>query len=468
MKRPCQALSKTDKPYDLIVLDWRLSGMDGIATLKKIRREPCSGNIPVIMTSGFGREDVIKQALSAGAQAFLIKPIKPSMLFDTIMDVFGRKTYTPAPQRTPALIEQEAAPHLKGSRVLLAEDNLINQEVARAILRNVGIEVDVANNGQEAVEAVFKKTYDAVLMDVQMPVLDGFQAVEMIHADPAHHNLPIIAMTAHAMQGDREKCLAVGMDDYLSKPIQSDLLYSTLMKWIHPKSQGHVRPTVFDRRSVSSSQTDLIDTLPGLDIAAGLNRLAGNRRLYRDLILQFAREYAKTPREIREALARGEYPNIRMRAHAIHGVAANLSALALQAAARELETVAGSGSQDTISEAVNRFERAWHEVMDSAARLANTHASELIPETPRTEAFTPPDPTTIVPLLMKLKRTLEENNMEAEDIMEELSQYLGSGVTHPSLNDLERQIGNFDFDQALNTLQALAGEWAITLESSHA
>jgi len=460
-----QALSKAEQPYDLIVLDWRLSGIDGITTLKKIRRSPDASHIPVIMTSGFGREDVMKQALAAGAQSFLIKPIKPSMLFDTIMDVFGRKTFTPAPQRTPALIERDAALHLRGARVLVAEDNLINQEVARSILKNVGIEVDIANNGQEAVEAVFRNSYDAVLMDVQMPVMDGFQAVEMIHSDPSHQDLPIIAMTAHAMQGDREKCLAVGMDDYLSKPIQSDLLFSILMKWIHPKRQGHIQPAVAEHHTAAFQETELPDNLPGLDTVAGLKRLAGNRRLYGNLILQFAREYAKTPRDIREALQRDDHQSIRQRAHAIHGVAANLSAVTLQAAARELEAAADKEASENITSAVDRFERAWHEVMESATRLVPMRETDQS-ETP-THVFTPPDPTVIAPLLTRLKRTLEDNNMEAEDIMEELRMHLGSCANFPGLNVLVQQIGNFDFDQALSTLQDLAAQWSIPLESLH-
>jgi len=459
-----QALSMAEKPYDLIVLDWRLSGMDGITVLKKIRRDPDSSHIPVIMTSGFGREDVMKQALAAGAQSFLIKPIKPSMLFDTIMDVFGRKAVTPVPQRAPAQIERDAALHLRGARVLVAEDNLINQEVARSILKTVGIEVDVVNNGQEAVEAVFRNAYDAVLMDVQMPVMDGFQAVEMIHAEPAHQDLPVIAMTAHAMQGDKEKCLAVGMDDYLSKPIQSDLLFSILMKWIHPKHQGHAQ-SALEHCPAACKESELIDNLPGLDTASGLKRLAGNRRLYGNLILQFAREYAKTPQEIREALKLGDFQGIRQRAHAIHGVAANLSAVTLQASARELEGTADKGSLQDISMAVDGFERAWHEVMESAARLASMRDTDQGETDP--QAFTLPDPTVIAPLLTRLKRTLEENNMEAEDIMEELTQHLGPSAKMTGLNMLVQQIGNFDFDQALSTLQDLAAQWAIPLESSH-
>ncbi|HQP30399.1 MAG TPA: response regulator, partial [Deltaproteobacteria bacterium] len=415
---------------------------------------------------GFGREDVMKQALAAGAQSFLIKPIKPSMLFDSIMDVFGRKAFTPAPQRTPALIEQEAALHLRGARVLLAEDNVINQEVARAILKNVGIEVDIANNGQEAVEAVFRNSYDAVLMDVQMPVMDGFQAVEMIHSDPSHQDLPIIAMTAHAMQGDREKCLAVGMDDYLSKPIQSDLLFSILMKWIHPKRQVQVQPIAVDHHSNAFQGTEQLDNLPGLDTVSGLKRLAGNRRLYANLILQFAREYARTPRDIRDALEKGDHQGIRQRAHAIHGVAANLSAVTLQAAARELEAAAGDESPGGITPAVDRFEQAWHEVMESAARLSPMRDSGPCETDAQTVA--PPEPAVIAPLLRKLKSTLEENNMEAEDIMEELGRHLSSRAQIPGLNALERQIANFDFDQALCTLQDLAGQWEIPLESSHA
>jgi HPt (histidine-containing phosphotransfer) domain-containing protein len=272
-------------------------------------------------------------------------------------------------------------------------------------------------------------------------------------------------MTAHAMQGDREKCLAVGMDDYLSKPIQSDLLFSILMKWIHPKHQGHIQPAVAEHNTAAFKGTELIDNLPGLDTVAGLKRLAGNRRLYGNLILQFAREYAKTPRDIREALERCDYQSIRQRAHAIHGVAANLSAVTLQAAARELEAAADKGALENNTAAVECFERAWHEAMESAARLAPMRDTDQ--RETAMQDFTPPDPTVVAPLLTRLKRTLEDNNMEAEDIMEELKLHLGSSANIPDLNVLAQQIGNFDFDQALSTLQDLAGQWEVPLEPSH-
>ena len=185
----------------------------------------------------------MQQADQLGIEGFLLKPVNPSMLFDTIMQAFGEAV--PETSRVAKRREQgaEALEHIRGANVLLVEDNEINQQVAREILEGAGLNVTLANDGQEAVNAVKENNYDAVLMDVQMPVMDGYTATREIRKDDRFKELPIIAMTAHAMTGDEDKSLESGMNGHVTKPIDPDQLFATLQKWIKPSEKRAPSPT---------------------------------------------------------------------------------------------------------------------------------------------------------------------------------------------------------------------------------
>ena len=217
-------------PYELVLMDWKMPGMDGLEASRLIKNHPRLGKIPaIIMVTNYGREEVMHQAGEVGLDGFLIKPVSPSVLFDAIMQVFGQEEADrplTAQQSTDAEARARAA--LAGARVLLVEDNEINRQVAGEILASVGVSVSMAANGQEAVDAVVAGDFDAVLMDVQMPVMDGYEATRRLRRDPRFQALPIIAMTAHAMAGDREKSLAAGMNDHVTKPIDPEALFRTL------------------------------------------------------------------------------------------------------------------------------------------------------------------------------------------------------------------------------------------------
>jgi len=236
------------EPFELVVIDWLMPGLSGIETSKKIRKE-LKLTIPIILMTAFGKENEMLDAEKAGINAFLTKPIHQSTLFNAIMDTFGKK----------ALKIEEKEKHittrasiyknfLRGIRILVAEDNPTNQEIALAILKGAGIVVEIAKNGKKAVEALQRSRFDAVLMDIQMPEMDGYEATRIIRKDPKFKSLPIIAMTAHAMKGDEEKCLEAGMDGYVSKPISQDRLFHTIWKSMeHEKITGmsFVRVAVF-------------------------------------------------------------------------------------------------------------------------------------------------------------------------------------------------------------------------------
>jgi CheY-like chemotaxis protein/HPt (histidine-containing phosphotransfer) domain-containing protein len=341
---------------------------------------------------------VMQQAEQVGLEGFLLKPVNPSMLFDTIMQ--ASEEAVPETTRIARRHEQEAEAlkHIQGAHVLLVEDNEINQQVAKEILEGAGLNVTLATNGQEAVNAVKKTNYDAVLLDVQMPVMDGYTATRKIReweggkeksevgmrnsaievkgqksedrdqkpenrsqAFNRQHttaNIPIIAMTAHAMAGDKDKSLQAGMNGHVAKPIDPDQLFATLQKWIQPSEKraatqtpvGSVEPSGAAKEA--SIEAELPESLPGFDLTAGLARSMGNKRLYRKLLLDFDANYGRVASEIRETLEVGDFEQAHSLVHNLKGLAGNLDATNLQAAAVAMEKLVKGQTAETAPEKV--------------------------------------------------------------------------------------------------------------------
>ena len=393
------------QPFELVIMDWKMPGMDGIEASRRIKNHQGLRKIPaIIMVTAYGREDVMQQAEAAGLEGFLLKPISPSTLFDAIMQAFGKAL--PETSRVLQRKEQEARvlENIQGARVLLVEDNEINQQVAKEILEGAGLHVILANNGQEAVNAVQEDNYAVVLMDVQMPVMDGYTATRKIREwelkaqgsklkatepkdskedsalSPQSSELPIIAMTAHAMAGDEQKSLEAGMNDHVTKPIDPDQLFATLQKWIKPVAGRSVVQKVSVPHAPAKAdqvvplEEDLPESLPGFDLAAGLSRLRGNKRLYRKLLLDFGGNYGAVAGEIRKALAARNFNQTHSLVHNLKGLAGNLEATELQAAAVALEKlVKGQAAESAADKELNRkltdLESALKRALDAVQTL---------------------------------------------------------------------------------------------------
>jgi two-component system, sensor histidine kinase and response regulator len=337
--------AKVDKPFELVVMDWKMPGMDGIEASKRIKDHEGLSKIPaIILVTAYGRAEIMQQAEEVGLDGFLLKPVNPSMLFDTIIQALGEAV--PEISRIAQRREQEteAFEHIRGAYVLLVEDNEINQQVAKEILEGAGLNVKVAADGQEGVNAVKENNYDVVLMDVQMPVMDGYTATrEIRNLKSEIRNVPIIAMTAHAMAGDEDKSLAAGMNGHVTKPIDPDQLFSTLQKWIKPgekrvivqQPEVPVEPSESDK--AVPAEDELPEYLPGFDLADGLRRLQNNKKLYRKLLLRFATDYNAVANEIRQALDAEDFDQAHSLVHNLKGLAGNLAATELQAASVNLE-----------------------------------------------------------------------------------------------------------------------------------
>lgn len=326
------------KPYSLVLLDWKMPAMDGVTCAKRIQ-ELGSASIPtMIMVSAFARDDANEAAESEQVHldGFLSKPVTPSTLLETI----GRLLRGDAggPQALAAVEEPDTEVQgLAGARVLLVEDNEMNQELAVDLLKEAGVEVSIANNGKEAVDMMEKGgIFDGVLMDIQMPVMDGYEATGAIRALARCADLPIIAMTADVMSDSRDKMLAAGMNDCIAKPLDVKKMFETIARWIRPSAP---RAPAVSRGRSSGGNAAVFGDLPGIDITAGLARMMGKTVFYRKQLLKFRASQSGFAGDFQRAAGDPD-PSARKRlAHTLKGLAGNIGATKLQEAAAKLEEV---------------------------------------------------------------------------------------------------------------------------------
>jgi polar amino acid transport system substrate-binding protein len=292
-----------EAPFELVLMDWKMPGMDGIETTRRIRRDARLPAPPtVIMVSAYGREEIMRQAEAAGIAAFLIKPVNQSVLFNTIMEVFGRDI---GPDRGDDRARDGVAglEGITGARILLAEDNDINQQVARELLEGAGLDVTIAGNGREAVQRARSERFDLVLMDIQMPEMDGFEATAAIREIPHMKQTPILAMTAHAMAGDRQRSLDAGMNDHVTKPVDPLELFTALVRWVPPRQTPGAPQTAPHREPEG---VELPESLEGFDMATALARVNGNRRLYRSLLVKLRADFTGAQDKLLDRLDSGD------------------------------------------------------------------------------------------------------------------------------------------------------------------
>ncbi|MCP3941503.1 MAG: response regulator [Desulfobacteraceae bacterium] len=344
------------KPYDLLILDWNMPGMNGIDTCKKIKNDRQLAAMPLILMSAFDQDGTLEQcSKQIGINAFLTKPANPSILLDAIMEIFGHQAMNKKIKQETDLVKV-AMKSLKGGKILLVEDNKINQLVATEVLKRAHIIVETADNGKKALEIIsnsYEGEFDAILMDIQMPEMDGYEATRAIRnlalrkpieakSNTEQHlentsiqNIPIIAMTAHAMTGDKEKCLIQGMNDYVTKPIDPDQLFLTLIKWIKP---GDIKKISQENQQESSlNSISLPEHLSEFNLKTGLDLIGGDKILYMELLVQFFDLYKDIIDKIKADVKIGEMKYTCGILHEIKGVAANLGAEHLSKSATRLE-----------------------------------------------------------------------------------------------------------------------------------
>jgi signal transduction histidine kinase/CheY-like chemotaxis protein/HPt (histidine-containing phosphotransfer) domain-containing protein len=445
------ASADSHDPYRLILMDWHMPGMDGLEASRIIKRDDRLQHVPkIVMVTGFGREDVRTQAEEIGIDSYLLKPVNSSLLFDTLVDLFGVAGLEDQRSR----VKKDDAPvhDATGIRVLLVEDNEMNQQVATELLESGGAIVTVANHGGEAVKILTEgdqaPPFDVVFMDLQMPQMDGFTATKLLRRDPRLQKFPIIAMTAHALVEERQRCLDAGMNDHVSKPIDPDNLFATLLRWAKPRQKSAVESQTQPVKAKPSDEI-LLPEIAGVNVADGLNRVAGNRRLYRDLLGQFASKQRDAAAQISAALESGDSKLAERIAHTVKGVAGNLAIAEVQSAAQKVEKAIREGLD--ITPPLDGFAT----VLSTQVHAIEKALRESAPTQPDRVMHSPFNGEAASAAIARLKSLLEASDGDSEEAFRSLQDVVAGVVDKAHLDSLSASISDFDFEGALRKLDAI-------------
>jgi len=483
-------------PYDLVLMDWKMPVMDGIETMSRLQQENHSTTPAVIMVTAYGREEAISTAQQRGVvpQTVLTKPVTASTLLEAIAEALNKGTLTETRAHEKSDNNAEVMASLAGAKVLLVEDNDLNQELALELLRNAGIQAQLASNGQEALDTLAKDpNFDGVLMDCQMPVMDGYTATREIRKNPQFKKLPIIAMTANAMAGDREKVLEAGMWDHIAKPLNVAEMFATMAKWIHPRqapseaarsgtegatksgalkedstrARGQKDPktpktlkespptpeTRPDQMPAKTTLTGSLAQLPGIDTKAGLATTMDNEKLYTRLLIKFRDSQGDFAKLFAAARQDPDASAAARAAHTLKGTAGNIGAKGVQAAAAELEhayLVKADAAQidRLLAKTVEQLQPVITGLQGLGVGQAETAASTPASGQPASQAAA----AELVQGLERLKGLLRDSDAEAADVLEELQEQARGTALAATLRQVARAVADFDFEAALDAL----------------
>ncbi len=434
------------RPYNVTLMDWRMPVMDGVTCAEQLQKTTHPQRPVVIMVTAFGRDEAQGLAQQRGVQmqSVLTKPVTPSTLLETIGAALNKGAVIETRAHEKAGFQSEHMRQLEGARLLLVEDNDLNQELALELLRNAGIEVVLANNGQEALDWLAEDAdFDGILMDCQMPVMDGYTATRAIRSQPALARLPIIAMTANVMAGEREKVLEAGMNDHIAKPLNVSQMFATIARLVQPakRHRAAAAPAATARAEAAELK------LPGIDVAAGLASANGSAELYHKLLRKF-RDSGQAFATSFQAAQAGSDPTAPIRlAHTLKGTAGTIGARALQRAAGALEAACQNGPAPAVAAALAK-------TLDELAPVIVGLAALPEAATPAT-APRPVDRTALAAQLLTLEGLLARNDTKAADLMDELQASVRGTAWAQPVEQAAAAIANYDFDAALAVVKSL-------------
>ena len=460
-----QAAEQAGRPCEIAFVDWKMPGMDGFEThraLAHLQRPPHT----VIVTAA-GRDEVQSELQRAGLSLMLSKPVSPSQLFDAAMQALGGLARSSDGRATQAPRGAAHLPAIAGARVLLVDDNDLNQQVGAELLSGAGLVVDVAQNGQVALDMLAQTTYDLVLMDMQMPVMDGLTATRHLRQNPAWANLPVLAMTANAMSRDRDLCLEAGMNGHLAKPIDPDELFATLLQWIAPRAPDAAQTanadTGLQKRTAdnpttsegapsptpSPSADDALRHIPGLDVTAGLRRVLDKRPAYESLLRKFTAGQAHAVQTTRTALAAGRRDEALRAMHTLKGTAGTIGATALAALAqRAEEAIAQKASPELVEPLLQPVEAACQALVAAlqqalpADDMSGADASDGLQI----------DASAALQLVAQLDALLADDDSDAIEVFKQSAPTL-QALLGPVYGQMKRALDSYDFVEALAALR---------------
>ena len=494
---------RAQQSYRLVLLDWRMPEISGIEAAAHMQQMRLHKHPSIILVTAFGRSELQSEAESVGIRQVLYKPISPSQLFNTVLEAVQAEGRLPV--RASSGASAKLPSQFSGLKVLIVEDNIVNQQVAAEILSQEGVKVALANNGQEAVSMLAERPRDfhLVLMDLQMPVMDGYAATRALRSNPVFSTLPIIAMTAHAMSGEREACIAAGMNDHLAKPIEVEKLFQVLRRWAvvggyrfpsSPEAEDSSRPSAEDvatapaspaisgspapepaleRPSARSSgqptaaasggdkgQQIPLPQLPGIDSATAVARLAGSSRLYVKTLCMFLKSIPYHEQELAAAFEQSDAQRLRRAAHTLKGLTATVGATETATLAEHMEMSLNSG--DALPEAaeVEALKNALAALSGviAASGLCNPDGTPAVPGNPVPSSDPPPaheETETLGEVLSALTALLESDDAKAPGYFAEHGRVFAVGLPDEVRASLEESLRKFDYDAALRTIKKL-------------
>ena len=443
-------------PFALILMDWKMPGLDGLEACRQIRM---SQNIlpkpKLVLATAYAGEGLAQQAELSGLEGLLVKPVNPSVLFDTIISALASETVFFAHSVAASASAQTPAA-LRGMRLLVVEDNEINQQVAEELLRGAGMEPHLASNGLEALQRLEKESFDAVLMDIQMPGMDGYQATRQLRADPRFKQLIVIAMTANAMTGDRERALESGMNDYVTKPIDPDDLFRVLERWLgklrHPaETPPAALATPLPEHPVAPEPEPLISG-EVLQTEAALRRVGGNRELYHKLLVSFRSRHSGAGDELRKLIASQAWAEAERAVHTLKSITGNLGARQLSRQAGEIEIMLRNGQRENFEPSLASLDKLLAEVLQA---IPADPASQPGAGSDTQAALDLASLAKLEPFLDNLEKLLKADDFAALQYLDEVALHAEGSGWPGFLENLRKQINRYQFEEALALLQQL-------------
>lgn len=446
---------QNNHPYKIVFSDWKMPNMDGIQFGEKIITDSLLSKPPkfVILTA-YDRDEMLKEAQHINLASSITKPVSASTLLETTQRVMGESEYLNADVQVGKL-DISIAQAIVGAEILLVEDNNINQQIAVELLELAGLVVTVADNGKIAVDTLEKITFDAVLMDIQMPVMDGYEATKIIRQNKKHLNLPIIAMTANAMSGDKEKCLRAGMNEHLAKPINPQALYTTLAQWIEPT--GKVISDV-NSSPVKYTKVDLPE-MPGFDTGEALARMAGNVKAYRNILNKVVISEADAVKRIREAIIRNDDKSALLAAHTLRGLSDTIGAIFVVSPAEKLEVLFKEKIENGTQPVPDKLEALLVDCDAKLTKMITTINHELQVHNkhdPR-QSF---DPDKVIKLFIDLKHKIDCFDSTARETLKQILTFVDPENVSDTQSQLNQALEIYDFDNAARLLASYEKEVA--------
>ncbi len=453
-----------NEPYELIFMDMQMPGLTGTETYIKIKSLNLSLLPKCIMVTAYGREEVFLQARNAEIDLLLVKPVNPSMIHDSMMRLLGGSKIIEKINANEEMDLYDLLKPIRGAAILLAEDNELNQQIVIEMLMDGQFDLDVVSNGAQAVQKISEKTYDIVLMDMQMPILDGLEATKQIREKIDFGKLPIVALTANAMHADMNRCFEAGMNDHLAKPIAPERLFSVLLHWIPNKMRNDLEEANQEFMITSQSHNDKTSMknsvdfhkefdhfkIPGLDFESGLNRMMGKRQSYDNLLRKFTHGYEDYGLRIKKAMNHESDESAELLVHTLKGVAGNIGAIDIQKKAEEIEkSIRANRESDFVLEQVEALQAMLREIIQNIRLVLQENGSKT-----EVGQIRPIQDSSV--LFDALKNEIESRKPKrCAAVLDECRKVAWTDDLKIEMENLERTIKKYKYNEALVLLDSL-------------